>query len=84
MAVKITPAKAEGAARDALRIEMIRRGLTCRILAARIGLSRGTVNNVLSGNNQTWPPRRLINTALKMKIFTRPAKAGRNAKPKPR
>jgi hypothetical protein len=57
---------------DALRIEMIKRGLTYRDLAAKTRKQPQRIANVLAGSDTTWPIRVSINRALKMRIFRVP------------
>jgi len=55
-----------------LRVEMLRRGIDHRELAAMIGYPPCRTANLLCGADTTWPLRRAINKALKMKIFAKP------------
>jgi hypothetical protein len=68
---------------DRCRIEMIRRGLTFRDLAAMVGRKPQQVANLLSGSNNTWPIRAQINRALRRRIFLKPKSARRRRKPAP-
>jgi hypothetical protein len=74
MTVKRTQRRGKNIESDSLRIEMIRRGLTYRDLAQIIGVVPQRVANVLCFSDHTWPIRRAINRALRMKIFRKPAR----------
>jgi hypothetical protein len=58
---------------DTLRIEMIRRGLTYRDLAALVKTQPQRIANILSGSDRTWPLRARINRLLRKRIFAKPA-----------
>jgi hypothetical protein len=68
---------------DQLRIEMIKRGLGYRDLAALAGKSHRRIANVLAGNDRTWPIRAAINRALRSRIFSKPSNTRRRRKPAP-
>ena len=57
---------------ELLRIQMIQRRLDSQRLAQMSGVPLRTVQNILSGNNPSWPPRAAINQALGQKIFHKP------------
>lgn len=56
----------------AVKAELAALGWTHRDVAAKTGLKKGTVSNVLSGHYPCWPARAAINAAIGRDIFTKP------------
>jgi len=54
----------------ALKVEMIKRGLSAEQLAARAGTTANVVRNVLSGRNRCRPGLRRIEDALQLPLWS--------------
>lgn len=68
-----TQAHDDGLAIRLVRVEMARRGLRLRHLAALAGFSAKRLGNCLCGNDPSWPPRAAINRALGRTFFIQPS-----------
>lgn len=55
-----------------LRKVLVLRNLDNDALAAKSGVHKRVIQNIICGSNTSWPPRRAINQALQMKVFSRP------------
>jgi hypothetical protein len=60
-----------------VKIRLLERGWTYKMLAARIKRDAKQVGNVLYGNTFSWPIRKAVNQALGEKIFSRPPSSRR-------
>lgn len=71
MAVKKYRTEADRAEARAAKEAMVRWGWTHRDLAAKTGLTRGTVSLIMGGFYDAWPAKAAVNAALGRDIFTK-------------